>query len=115
MLNMLRNRHLSAVLSLCLLTAVLLLLTGSAQEAEQLQVAGQLPSYKVQGPMKVYYQYRTSDNGSTGTGDTPREAEEIIFFDKYVIVKTKNGSGTFIPVDKIINLGSHPIKLVKSE
>ena len=47
---------------------------GCGQDEEQ------LPVYQVKGPVKVYYEYRTSDGGSTSCGNTPMEAKEILLF-----------------------------------
>lgn len=110
MLNTIFKRHFPSVLSICLLAAIVFLLSGSTQQEGQLQETGQLSAYKVQGPMKVHYQYRTSDTGSTGTGNTPVEVEEILFFDRYVIVKSTQGTSRLIPIEKVMHMswGSNP-------
>ena len=100
MLNIFRSQRIPAVLSICLL-AVIILVSGCDHDEEQVQDTEQLSSYKIQGPVQVSYDVYISDTQSFGTGSTPVEAKEILLFDKYVVVRSINGSGRLLPVDKI--------------
>ena len=97
MLNVFRNRHLLSVVSLCLVAALTLPVSGCDEDSEE------LPVYKVDGPVKVSYEYATSDSGSVRS-QTPVEASEILLFEQYVIIKLKVGSAQLIPISKIKHL-----------
>ena len=97
MLNVFRNRHLLPVVSLCLVAAVTLVVSGCDEDLEE------LPVYKVDGPVKVSYEYATSEGSSAGV-QTPVEASAILMFEQYVIIKKKDGSALLIPVSKIKHL-----------
>ncbi len=96
MLNAFRSKLLPAVLSICLLIAVMAFVGGCDQD----QDTEQLPVYKVDGPVKVSYAYGTSEGGTSRT-DTPMEASEILMFEQYVIIKVKGGFTILIPINKI--------------
>ena len=64
----------------------------------------QLPNYKVQGPVKAYYEIQKSENQWGGSGNSGIEAQEILLFDQYVIIKAANGSSEVLPIVKIRNL-----------
>ncbi len=93
MLNVFRNRHLLSVVSLCLVAAFTLPVSGCDEDSEE------LPVYKVDGPVKVSYEYATSEGSSAGV-QTPVEVSEILMFEQYVIIKVKGGT-ILIPINKI--------------
>ncbi len=97
MLNVFRNRHLLSVVSLCLVAAFTVVVSGCDEDLEE------LPVYKVDGPVKVSYEYATSEGSSAGV-QMPVEASEILMFEQYVIIKNKDGSALLIPVNKIKHL-----------
>ncbi len=97
MLNLFRNRHLLSVVSICLLAAVTLAVSGCDEDSEE------LPVYKVDRPVKVSYEYATSESRSVST-QTPVEASEILMFEQYVIIERKDGSALLIPISKIKHL-----------
>ena len=94
MLNVFRSKLLPAVLSVCLLIAVMAFVGGCDQDTEQ------LPVYKVDGPVRVSYAYTTHEGGTSQT-DTTVEASEILMFEQYVVIKVKDGFTILIPVNKI--------------
>ena len=99
MLNVFRSMYVPSVLSVCLLAAAVIFVGG----CDQNQDTEQLPVYKVDGPVKVSYEYATSEGSSVGV-QTPVEVSEILMFEQYVIIKKKDGSALLIPISKIRNL-----------
>ena len=96
MLNVFRSMYVPSVLSVCLLAAAVIFVGG----CDQNQDTEQLPVYKVDGPVKVSYEYGTSEGGTSRT-DKPMVASEILMFEQYVIIKVEGGLTILIPINKI--------------
>ena len=95
MLNVFRSRHLPAVLSVCLIAAVMVLVGGCDQDTEQLL-------YEVNGPITVSYISVTPSGGTQRSSGI--KASKLFMFEDYVVIKHKSRGGTLVPLANIINL-----------
>ena len=88
-------------ISACLITLILLAVSGCDQKSNISNDSTQLPHTIIEGPLSVSYEIQTSDNSFYSNGDKPTTAKEIILYENYIIVNNINGTSQILPVDRI--------------